>query len=152
MKKNRYKKRESQGRHKTIYDKGFRELVPVLDKVFSEYIRLNAADINGICRCATCGKWFPWREITNGHYISRYHYSVRWDEKNCAPQCVHDNSFAGGMAHLMRRHLVEKHGLKSIEAVETRSQMQAGETAETLREKILFYRERVKELKKEKGL
>lgn len=62
-------------------------LVTDLDLVFSKYIRLKYADENGMVKCYTCPTVEPWTMITNGHYISRQHMFLRWDERNCKPQC-----------------------------------------------------------------
>jgi hypothetical protein len=144
-------KRE-RGKRRSIYDKNKRELVPVLDHEFSLWTRLNAAGPNGAVYCCTCGKPMLWSEATLGHFISRAHESVRFDVMNTSCQCVHCNSYRQGEPHLFRKYLIGKHGEKAIQAMELRAQMQSGETAETLREKILFYRKQIKNIKKEKGL
>jgi hypothetical protein len=48
----------------------------------------------------------------------------------------------------MRKYLKDKYGEEAIEAMEIRAQMRSGEDADTLREKILFYRGKNKEQKK----
>jgi hypothetical protein len=72
------------------------KLVKKLDVVFSQYIRLSNADNNGYCTCVTCNKTFFWKEIQAGHFMSRKHYSIRWDERNVKPQCKSCNLFRYG--------------------------------------------------------
>tara|TARA_R110000851_G_scaffold162637_1_gene306514 strand:- start:13910 stop:14302 length:393 start_codon:yes stop_codon:yes gene_type:complete len=72
------------------------KLVKKLDTVFSQYIRLSNADNNGYCTCITCNKIFFWKEIQAGHFMSRKHYSIRWDERNVKPQCVACNVYRYG--------------------------------------------------------
>lgn len=72
------------------------KLVKKLDVVFSQYIRLSNADKNGYCTCVTCNKKFHWKEIQAGHFMSRKHYSIRWDERNVKPQCVACNVYRAG--------------------------------------------------------
>jgi len=72
------------------------KLVKKLDVVFSKYIRLSSADNKGMCTCVTCGKQYHWKNIQAGHFMSRKHYSTRWDEKNVKPQCVGCNMFKSG--------------------------------------------------------
>ncbi len=72
------------------------KLVKKLDIVFSQWVRLSNADNNGNCTCVTCNKSFFWKEIQAGHFISRKHYSTRWDERNVLPQCVGCNVFKYG--------------------------------------------------------
>lgn len=72
------------------------QLVKKLDTVFSQYIRKSKADKQGNCTCCTCGKKVHWKEIQAGHFMSRKHYSIRWDERNVNPQCVACNVFRYG--------------------------------------------------------
>jgi len=72
------------------------KLVKKLDTVFSQYIRLSNADNNGYCTCVTCNKTFHWKAIQAGHFMSRKHYSIRWDERNVKPQCVACNVYRAG--------------------------------------------------------
>lgn len=72
------------------------KLVKKLDTVFSQYIRRSNADNNGYCTCVTCNKTFHWKEIQAGHFMSRKHYSTRWDERNVKTQCVACNVYRAG--------------------------------------------------------
>lgn len=72
------------------------KLIKKLDFIFSQYIRKKNADKNGNCTCCTCGKVLHWKEIQAGHFMSRKHYSIRWDERNVHPQCVACNVFRYG--------------------------------------------------------
>ena len=72
------------------------KLVKKLDMVFSKYIRISSADKSGYCTCITCGVKKHWKEIQAGHFMSRKHYSTRWDERNVKPQCVGCNMFKQG--------------------------------------------------------
>ena len=75
------------------------KLVKKLDTVFSQYIRRSNADNNGYCTCVTCNKTFHLKEIQAGHFMSRKHYSIRWDERNVKPQCVACNVYRYGLAY-----------------------------------------------------
>lgn len=74
------------------------KLVKKLDVVFSQYVRLSNSDKNGMCTCVTCGKRGHWKNdgIQAGHFMSRKHYSTRWDEDNVKPQCVKCNMYNQG--------------------------------------------------------
>lgn len=73
-----------------------KNLIKRLDTVFSKYIRLRDSDPEGYCRCSTCGEVHHWTKIQAGHFISRKHYSTRWDEENVHAQCVACNVFRYG--------------------------------------------------------
>lgn len=73
-------------------------LVTTLDTIFSKYIRLKNSDADGYCNCVTCGKKGYWEKdgIHAGHFMSRKHYSTRWDERNVKPQCGYCNTHKYG--------------------------------------------------------
>jgi hypothetical protein len=138
---------------KTIYEMPFRQLIPVLDREWSRFIRLQAAAPDtGLASCVTCGKIGYWKDQTLGHYITRARISVRWDERNTACQCRYCNSFQGGMPHIMRRHLVDKFGEEDIQKMEEYSRFARTENADSLRFKIIFLREEIHRLAYQKRL
>ena len=71
--------------------KSISQLKKVADAVFSVWIRTRD---NGTC--FTCGITKPIKEMQNGHYVSRGHNSLRFDERNCHCQCVGCNVFKHG--------------------------------------------------------
>jgi hypothetical protein len=72
------------------------QLKKELDTVFSQFIRQKYADKDGNVACFTCGKVMHWKQIQNGHFISRSYLATRFHEDNCRPQCVGCNVFGGG--------------------------------------------------------
>lgn len=82
-----------------------RQLKKKLDRAFSIFIRKRD---NGIC--FTCGVKKPWKEMQNGHYISRNHNSLRYDERNCHCQCMACNVFKHGEMDVYALRLQEKYG------------------------------------------
>ena len=71
-------------------------VVKQLDKVFSQYIRLKYANLDGFVDCFTCGRSYHWKKIQCGHFMSRARYATRWDEENCRPQCYGCNVMQQG--------------------------------------------------------
>jgi len=102
------------------------KLIKKLDVVFSQYIRLSNADGKGMCTCVTCNKQFHWKNIQAGHFMSRKHYSTRWNENNVKPQCVGCNMFKSGEQYKYSLFLGNKLSndlyLKSKELVKFSSQ------------------------------
>ena len=148
-------KKRGTPKRKSLDEKSKRELIKVLDDIFSEFIRLRDADDNGWARCITCEKVYPWKGTGNlhcGHYINRDIKAVRYNEINCNSQCAGCNSFGSGRIHIYRQKLVEKYGENEIKELERIAEMGGGYDAYQLREMISEYREKVKTLKKEKGL
>jgi len=89
-----------------------------LDAVFSMYIRLKYADNKGMVSCYTCNVKKHWKEMQNGHYISRRHYCTRWLETNCHPQCVGCNVFNQGNSPSYALHLIKDYGAPILETLE----------------------------------
>jgi len=65
-------------------------IVKKLDTVFSQYIRRRFA-VNEIAECVTCGTKSHYKKLQAGHFMSRKHYSTRWDETNVQVQCYSCN-------------------------------------------------------------
>jgi len=118
------------------------KLVKKLDTVFSQYIRLSNADKSGYCICVTCDKKFFWKEIQAGHFISRKHYSTRWDERNVKPQCVACNVYRAGEQYKYSLYLGNNLSKKLLE----QSRELRKFTNIELEEMIADYSERVKKL------
>ena len=81
-----------------------KSIVTKLDTVFSQYIRRKDA-VNGIATCVTCGKKDEWKKLQNGHFMSRRHYSTRWDENNVGVQCYGCNITNQGQQYLFSQYL-----------------------------------------------
>ena len=128
-------------------------LVKKLDKVFSQYIRLRDSDANGYCRCISCGRVHYWKDIQNGHYMSRRYLSTRFDEMNCHAQCVACNIFNQGNIQMYRQNLIKKIGEKNVDYLEYKAK---GTTKHysvfELEELIKYYTILVKKLSEEKGI
>jgi hypothetical protein len=137
---------------KTLAEKNKNELIEVLDGVFSEYIRMRDADDNGYCRCISCGKYYHFRDLHCGHFISRQNEAVRYNEVNNNSQCVSCNSFKQGMWFEYEQALIEKYGKDEVEKLKNIAKLGGKLDAWLLQEMIVEYRAKVRELKKEKGL
>ena len=81
-------------------------LVKKLDTVFSIYIRRRYAKDN-IAECVTCGKQDHWKNLQAGHFMSRKHYSTRWDEDNVGVQCMACNVYRYGEQYKFSKYLGE---------------------------------------------
>lgn len=90
--------------------KSLTKLKKELDKVFSIWIRRRGSDWRGNQVCFTCGISKPWQELQCGHYVSRMHHSLRWDERNCNPQCCSCNVFKHGAMDVYAIKLQAKYG------------------------------------------
>jgi len=89
--------------------------VKKLDKVFSIYIRKSYANDFGMATCYTCGKFAHWKDLQNGHFISRGHMATRWDESNCKIQCSGCNIFKNGNYTEYSYRLLKEIGEKGMD-------------------------------------
>ena len=122
-----------------------------LDKVFSEYIRLKNANGIGFCQCVTCGKYYHWTKIQNGHYMSRRYMATRYSEMNCHPQCMPCNVMQHGNIPLYRIWLVKHYGEEKVRKLENAAITQTVKFSDyEYKELISYYSKIVKTLKNEK--
>jgi len=135
---------------KAIGQKNQRELIKTLDRIFSEYVRFSAANDDDNCRCITCGKWFHWKNIHCGHFISRKEHATRYDEINCNPQCCHCNTFKQGNWLAYEASLIRRYGKNEIERLKEKALAGGKLTKDLLIEMIRKYQEKLKILKIEK--
>ena len=130
-----------------------RKLIEQLDTIFSRYIRLKYSNSQGICECISCGKRQYWRDIQNGHYMSRRFYSTRWSEDNCRPQCAGCNIFNQGNIQAYRVALIKQIGEQRVNLVEARARQEHCKYGEfELNAMIQHYTKELKDLCKEKGI
>lgn len=86
------------------------QLKKILDQVFSQFVRQKYADEDGMVDCWTCSKRLHWKEMQNGHFVSRQHLATRYSEDNCRPQCVGCNVFGGGKVSVFAERLERELG------------------------------------------
>ena len=128
-------------------------LIKELDKGFSYYVRLKNSDKNGYCRCISCGKIFFWKDIQNGHYMSRRYMSTRFAEDNCRPQCVACNIFNQGNIQMYRRALVRSIGEQRVDLIEVRARQESRNwSLFELKQMIAYYKKEVDRLLLERSL
>ena len=114
-------------------------LVKNLDAVFSQYIRIKDS-INEIATCVTCGKKDHWKKLQNGHFMSRRHYSTRWDENNVGVQCYGCNITSQGQQFLFAKYL----GLELAEEMVLKSKQTVKLTDNDLQDMIQYYKDKLK--------
>jgi len=140
---------------KTLDDMGWTDLRDKLDREFSDFIRMTAADDNGFIRCPTCGRIDHWKRFDCSHYEHRDKIIVRWDEHNVIAQCMSENRFHGGNVPKMRHVLIDRYGEDAVLKIEDMAEMYGRQRIYDefwLRMKIKEYRKINKHLKREKCL
>ena len=132
--------------------KSISKLKKELDKWFSLYIRLRESTMDGVTQCFTCGKIDYHNKLQCGHFQSRRHLATRFDETNCQVQCVGCNMFKSGEQYKFGLNLDAKYGDGAAEELQLRSRQTLKMSRVDYEDKIGYYKEAVKNLKKEKGI
>lgn len=128
------------------------KLIEKLDNIFSKYIRIKYSN-HGYCHCISCGRIHSWKDIQNGHYMSRRYLSTRWSEDNCRPQCVACNIFNQGNIQAYRVALIKEIGEQRVNLIEARARQETCKYSEfELTTMIDHYTKEVKRIAKEKGI
>lgn len=87
------------------------------DLWMSRYVRRAAANDAGYAHCFTCGQKDFWKDLQCGHFQTRAKYSVRWLERNTAPQCVRCNISNGGQQYQFGLELDRRYGAGTAEEI-----------------------------------
>lgn len=84
-------------------------------ELLQRYVRMKAADKDGICECVSCGKRDSWKAMDGGHFISRTYTFHMLREENVHPQCKRCNRFFTGCHDDYRRYMVDMYGEDFVE-------------------------------------
>jgi hypothetical protein len=111
--------------------------------LFSEYIRKRDADANGYCKCCTCGKVDFWKNMQAGHYISRRHNRILFDERNVNAQCAGCNCFGHGKEAAYKEFMLKKYSQATIDTLEYFKRQQYQFTVFELKQMKKMYQEKL---------
>lgn len=109
-----------------------------LDRIFSIYIRQRD---NGVC--ISCGDTKHWKYQQNGHYVSRSHMSLRYDEKNCSCQCMSCNIFKSGNMDEYALALIRKYGKNILLELNKKKHEIRKWSIPELQERIEYYKTKI---------
>jgi hypothetical protein len=122
------------------------------DKWFSLYIRIRAADENGMGQCVTCGTVKHVKEMDCGHYVKRQHQATRFNEINCQLQCKRCNAFEQGRDAIFRQWLVDRYGEDKVLLLEASRHTTCKRPKYVMDELERIYKEKAKTLAQQKGI
>ena len=127
-------------------------LVKKLDKIYSKYMRLRDAMDGGLTRCISCGQIKPFDKMDCGHFFSRTHMSVRFDEDNTHSECSFCNRFSADHLIGYRENLIKKIGTQRFQLLEVKAHGTKKWSCFELEQLIKYYLALVKKLSDEKGI
>jgi hypothetical protein len=118
------------------------------DTLYSEIVRRRARNSVGMCKCCSCLKWFHWTNMDAGHYVSRNHNSLRYDDRNVHPQCRKCNRFQEGNKAGYTLYLQSKYGPQVIADLNNEQNVITRFQVSELQEMIKNYNAELRELRK----
>jgi len=126
--------------------------IATADKWFSLFIRLRDSDDNGYARCCTCGKVAHFRNMDAGHFANRQFKAVRFNEKNVNTQCRHCNRFCEGNGAEYSMFMIKTYGEGTVKRLIATKKIYTKMGSFEIEQIAKYYREKAKELAKEKGI
>ena len=131
--------------------------IKTADDWFSRWIRISDKhnQINGqdiYCKCFTTKKYYHILEVQCGHFITRGHFSTRWDTNNARPQGIYANRYKSGMPLEFEMHLKEAEGVKAVETIKTKGNLPFKFNVVEIRQIARHYRLLVREKEKQLGI
>lgn len=140
------KRVEWQRRKKVLKDElvTVQDLMKLAQQVFNKYIRLRDKGKP----CISCLKPLGNKYDCGHFYSAGGHYSVRFDERNCAAQCVTCNQHKHGNLLMYRENLLTKLGNEEFERLSAEAMKTRKYTREELKEIIEIYKKKIKDVEK----
>lgn len=128
-------------------DEDFSSLIIDADIIFSQYVRLSAADENGNISCFICNSVNRWQDCDAMHFVPRGNKLLRYDRRNVHAGCKTCNQYLDGNIALYSKRLNEaNNGI--VEVLLEEGNLVYHFTRDELRSLISEYSIKVKELKK----
>lgn len=119
-------------------------------EAFSKYIRtrdaIETTRTLEYAVCVTCPRQYHIKSMDAGHWISRGHLAVLFDETNVHAQCVYCNKGLDGNAEAYRRFIEDKYGADVVEDLYIRSKQSVKYTIQDYEEIETIYKNKLKRL------
>lgn len=106
----RLREKTTEKRPSKAQQKALKKFIREADRAFSIFVRFSASDYRGKVFCVTCGAQESWCDVDCGHYEERGNFAIRYELKNCGPQCKKCNQAKGGMKEVFGQYIEQKYG------------------------------------------
>ena len=113
--------------------------------LFSTYIRKKDADHRGHIFCCTCGSRRRWQEVDAGHFVSRGHKSLLYDERNVHAQCKRCNTM-GGEPSAYALFIIDKYGQSVLESLNKIKNEIKQYRVDELQDMVTLYKKKLEDL------
>lgn len=120
--------------------------------ILNEFVKYNhAVDFTElgkpICVCVTCSKIVSGVNLHAGHWQSRRHKAVAYDEKNLHPQCANCNKWLNGNYPRYEDYILKTYGEEERDRLRQGAYKVKKWTPEELEDMYYFYKKKVREIK-----
>lgn len=117
-------------------------------KTISLYVRLRDSDERGYCKCISCDKVRPYKEMDAGHFFPKTDgLAIYFHEDNIHAQCDYCNRYKHGNLYYYEKALRDKIGDKAIKELERLSRTTKKFTIAEYQAMIDYYNDQVDFLK-----
>ena len=121
--------------------KSHKDYIKLFQAVFNTFIRMRDKDLP----CVSCGV-YKCEEFHAGHMIPTTYQYHRFNEDNVHTQCSRCNTYLSGNITSYRIELIKRIGIERVEYLENTRHMMLEITIPQLKEKIIEYKLKTKQL------
>lgn len=122
-------------------------------EAFSKYIRtrdaIKTTNTTEYAVCVTCPRQYHIKSMDAGHWISRGHTAVLFEERNVHAQCVYCNKGLDGNAEAYRRYIVSEYGEETAEELYILSKKSVKYSIADYEEIETYYKKKTQDLIKQ---
>lgn len=134
--------------HKVLWEKYFSPYIRWRDAL-KLYERTGRASDPNYAACCTCGFVNHWKKLDAGHYISRGHWNIRYDEANVNAQCKGCNGFKQSNSVEYRKFIIKTYGRKTLQRLEREKNKSKRFSRKELEGMIGLYKQKLEDLESE---
>lgn len=120
-----------------------KDYIQLFQKVFNTYIRMR--DLNK--GCISCGVTLTDKKYDCGHFLPTTYQFLRFNEDNCAGQCVHCNQHKHGSQYEYSIGLEQRIGVDRMQWLHAHRHDRIEISIPELKDKIKEYKKKIKDLK-----
>ena len=132
--------------------KSLATLTKELDSVFALYVKLRDCDESGIVKCFVTGERLWYLDCDAAHFIPRAQMGTRWDEMNVHATSIDTNRFDDNHFTDYWNALNKAYTWGQIKSLQQRGRSLQKYMRHEIQDLIYLYTDKVKELKRVKGL
>tara|TARA_R110000744_G_C19342736_1_gene559605 strand:- start:1223 stop:1639 length:417 start_codon:yes stop_codon:yes gene_type:complete len=133
--------------------KSIAKLVEEVATLLQRLVRIKAAvhaDSDGYVKCCSCHKFYHWKDMDGGHYLSRKYTATKIRIENIHPQCKGCNGWGdASVGHEYYLYMVEMYGENAVRQLTAEKHKTKKHNRTELEELKIHYKKLIADLEKE---